>query len=246
MLEKSSTKLLINCDVGEWDAPHLSCEDDSIMPLVDMCNIACGGHAGSKKIMRMTLDSATKHNVKIGAHPGFEDRENFGRKYHSLTENQLTQSLEKQIEAFLSVCSKKNIIPHHIKAHGALYHACNQNEMEANALIKVITHLAPSTILLVAPNSRLVTLAKSEGIEVMTESFIDRRYLDDLTLMSRNESTAVITNPTDAKQQFELLSKGKIKTQSETVQSLLSTTACIHGDNPNVIQILQSIRSNHA
>jgi len=149
--------------MGEWDAPHLMPIDDEIMPYIDMCNIACGGHAGTEKIMAMTIDSALRNEVKIGAHPGYEDRVHFGRKYIPLRSAELKNSLEKQLNIFLSVCSKQNVEAFHIKAHGALYHACNQNESEAEVFINVIKDLCPQLTVLVAPGSLLESKAGNEG-----------------------------------------------------------------------------------
>jgi len=229
--------------MGEWDAPHLTPMDEAIMPYVDMCNIACGGHAGSELIMASTMNLATEYNVKIGAHPGYEDREHFGRKYMPLTSDQLTQVLNKQLSEFLSICNATNVNPYHIKAHGALYHACNYRDLEAEVLINVIKELCPKLVLLVAPDSLLEDKAKEEGLVTMAESFIDRRYNDDLTLVSRSESDAVITDEATAAKQFDSLSRGQIVTRSGKTKPLSSDTACIHGDNPNCLEILKAFRN---
>ena len=230
--------------MGEWDAPHLNPCDEEIMPLVDMCNIACGGHAGAKQIIKTTLDLANLNNVRIGAHPGYEDRANFGRKYIPLSQSDLIVSITKQLELFLSICNTQNVTPHHVKAHGALYHACNQNKKEAEALLFVLSKLCPDVVVLVAPESQLEKIARSEGFSTMSESFIDRAYTDDLLLVSRSEPAAVIQDIEVAKKQYEALSKGKILTKSGKVKTLISSTACIHGDNPHCVQILKSIRNN--
>jgi UPF0271 protein len=228
--------------MGEWDAPHLNPCDDKIMPFVDLCNIACGGHAGNKEIIESSIQLATANSVKIGAHPSFEDRLNFGRKYLPLSEVKLHSSINKQIELFLTVCDIQNVIPFHIKAHGALYHACNQNNKEAKILIKVIKQLCPNLILLVAPESLLENLAKAEGLITLAESFIDRKYNDDLSLVSRSEPKAVILNIEEAKKQYEALKNGHVITRSGKSKIICSKTSCIHGDNPNCVQILKSIR----
>lgn len=238
---QNTKKLLINCDMGEWDAPHLRPMDEAIMPYIDMCNIACGGHAGSDLIMTSTINLATQHSVKIGAHPGYDDREHFGRKYIPLTPDKLNRLVTGQLNDFFSVCKKQKVNPHHIKAHGALYHACNHNEQEANILINIIKTLCPSLTLLVAPGSILEAKARDKGLTTMAESFIDRRYNDDLTLVSRSESDAVITDEEMASDQFDALSQGTIETRSGMTQSLISDTACIHGDNPNCLKILKAL-----
>jgi len=229
--------------MGEWDARHLLPVDEKIMPFVDISNIACGGHAGSKDIIAKTIEIANRNSVKIGAHPGFEDRENFGRKYILLKRHELENSLKKQLTDFFEVCKEQNTQPYHIKTHGALYHACNQKEMEAEALIDVIEEMCPDLILFVAPDSLLEKMAGKAGIKTMAESFIDRRYNDDGSLVSRSEPDAVILDAATAKGQFDLLSSGKIVTKSGATMPLMTETACIHGDNPNILQILQAIRN---
>ena len=230
--------------MGEWDAPHLIPNDKEIMPFVDMCNIACGAHAGSNEIMALTIELAIKNKVKIGAHPGFEDRKNFGRTYISLSAEKLAHSLLKQLKKFLAVCTDLNVQPFHIKAHGALYHACNQLDKEANAFIKIVKDLCPHLIILVAPDSHLEKKARNEGLVTMSESFIDRKYNNDLSLVSRLESNAVISDVCVAKNQYKMLSKGEIITKNGVLKTLVSTTACIHGDNPKCLEILRAIRSN--
>ena len=227
--------------MGEWDAPHLSRYDDAIMPCIDLCNIACGAHAGNSSIMESTIQLAKEHNVKVGAHPGFEDRINFGRKYIKLPATELKDSLSRQIDTFLTICHSKNCMPHHIKTHGALYHACNENEREANLLIEVILSLCPQVVVVLKKGSLLEKRALEKGIATMSESFIDRRYNEDLTLMSRTKSDAVITDVVEATMQFQDLVNGRVKVQGGEYHSLRTDTACIHGDNPNCLSILNAI-----
>ena len=234
---------LINCDMGEWDAPHLEQVDDAIMPLVDMCNIACGGHAGNSEILAYTLNLAKKYGVNVGAHPGYEDREGFGRTYQTLTFEALRASISKQLNLFLECCEELNVIPFHVKAHGALYHACNQKEMESQVLIEIMLESCPDLFLLVAPESLLEKKAKESGIKTLSESFIDRRYNDDLSLVSRQREDAVIIDENVAQFQYEDLKKGEITTLSGMKAKLFTDTACIHGDNPNCVSILKSIRA---
>ena len=234
-------KLLINCDMGEWDAPHLEKMDHKIMPLIDLSNVACGGHAGSKNIIEETLRCAKDHGIKVGAHPGYPDRINFGRSYISFDQYLLSDTLKNQLDLFFSSCVKIGIDPFHIKAHGALYHACNHRKPEAELMIQLIADLYPDIMLLVTPGSLLASLAKNHHIKTMSESFIDRQYTEELSLVPRNEQNAVITDVKQAQKQFNLLSIGKITTRKGTVKNLISKTACIHGDNPNCLSILNAI-----
>lgn len=243
-MSSNATNLLINCDMGEWDAPHLDPHDEAIMPFIDLCNIACGGHAGNQKIMASTIDLAINNNVKVGAHPGYVDRKYFGRKHIALSPIKLKAIITEQIKLFLSICNSKSVTPYHIKAHGALYHACNQNQSEAEVLIQTILEICPELIVLVSKDSVLEKLASKEGLSTLSESFIDRRYNDEVNLVSRTKPNAVITDIEEATNQFKRLSSGIIKTSNGRIIPLVTKTACIHGDNPNCVQILKSIRKN--
>jgi len=229
--------------MGEWDAPHLSNHDHEIMPFIDLCNVACGGHAGSKEIMNSTINLAIDANVEVGAHPGYEDRINFGRKYKTTSPSELTEMLTRQIDLFLEVCDNLQIVPYHIKPHGALYHACNNREMEMNVLVDLMKRKYSYLVLFVFPNSLLHKRASDEKLNLMVESFVDRRYTEDLMLMSRSQDGAVITSEEEAVSQYQSLINGQLEI-GNSVYNLVTQTSCIHGDNPNVINILKSI-NNH-
>lgn len=243
LIETDST-LFINCDMGEWDAPHLTNRDHEIMPYIDLCNIACGGHAGSRNIIRHTIELAKSEEVQVGAHPGYVDRVSFGRKYHQMTESALAEMLTNQIDLFLSVCEDMEVVPYHIKPHGALYHTCNHQEMEMLVLIDVIKMKYSHLTLLVFPDSNLHKSAITEGLTTMTESFIDRKYTEDLKLASREVQGSVITSVQEAETQFMSLRNGNVKTIDHKTREMKSETTCIHGDNPNVIDILKAINEN--
>lgn len=229
--------------MGEWDAPHLDYLDDKIMPMIDISNIACGGHAGSKVIIKHTLTLAKKYNIKVGAHPSFLDRDRFGRSIIDVDPRLLYENIKNQIDLFLECCEETGIQPFHIKPHGALYHSCNKNKKEAQVLIDIMA-LYPELTLFVLPESQLYDKAIEANILVMTESFVDRTYTDELNLLDRTKKNSLITDAETASKQFEMLSCGKVSTQSKKVKQIHSMTTCIHGDNPSVISILEEIKSN--
>ena len=229
--------------MGEWDAPHLQNQDHLIMPYIDMCNVACGGHAGSEEIMKYTIGIAIENDVVVGAHPGYLDRVNFGRTDQEMTEQELRDLLRRQIDLFLNIVDQYGITPYHVKPHGALYHACNHRALEMNILIDVMKREYSYLTLLVFPKSKLYELAVKEELTIMVESFIDRSYDDQLLLAARSEIGSTITSVNKAKAQYRSLSKGEVTSIDGVIRSLASQTACIHGDNPIVLDILESIRS---
>lgn len=229
--------------MGEWNAPHLENQDHLIMPHIDLCNIACGGHAGSTDIIKHTIKLAMANEVKVGAHPGYADKSNFGRQYVELSEQELKDLLRSQIDLFLNVADKMNVVPYHIKPHGALYHACNHREIEMNVLIDIVKNDYSHLVLLVFPESILHKAAEKEELTYMAESFIDRSYTDGLKLAPRRGTGSIITSVAKAKAQYNKLSAGEVITQSGLTKKIISQTTCIHGDNPNVLEILKSIHT---
>lgn len=231
--------------MGEWDAPHLDDIDAQLMEMIDVSNIACGGHAGSESIIRKTIKLAKTQNVKVGAHPSYIDREHFGRQYISTSPEELRVILNNQIDLFLRICKEEDVKPYHVKPHGALYHACNFRKIESEVLVDLMKSEYIDLILFVYPNSRLEGKARLSGLKTMKESFIDRRYESDLTLMPRSKSKkALITNTEEANAQYNRLSTGEVVVPSGEYMALDSETACIHGDNPNALSILKMIKGN--
>jgi len=241
MNTKSDHPVLINCDMGEWDAPHLSYIDDKLMPLIHLTNIACGGHAGSSTLIKHTLTLAKKHGTIVGAHPGYQDRIGFGRQYISLNSNDLKEMLTMQIDLFLECCDRVDITPNHIKPHGALYHASNHHHHEADVIVDLISSSYSFLKLIVTPHSLLDRLADEAQIDILRESFVDRKYQDDLRLTPRSRDGAVLTSSDEAAAQYHLIQQSKIKTESGKLQNLTSDTCCIHGDNPAALDILKNL-----
>lgn len=232
------TKLMIdiNADLGENAG-----QDDVIMPLISSCNIACGGHVGDDESMHETINLAALHNVKIGAHPSFPDKENFGRLPMDISDIDLEESLKNQLTAFYKIAEENKKQVHHIKAHGALYNSTAQDEKTAKIYLKVISELGVRAKLFVPYNSVIYKLARSQ-YKCLIEAFIDRAYNDDLSLVSRTQSHALHQTPELAwKQLFEMVVHKKISTFSGSSVSVHADTFCIHGDHPNAKQILEYI-----
>ncbi|NNC69729.1 MAG: 5-oxoprolinase subunit PxpA [Flavobacteriaceae bacterium] len=225
----------INCDLGEG----LNNEAE-IMPFISSCSIACGGHAGSKRTIRKVVDLALKHQVKIGAHPSFPDKANFGRIRLEMSSNDLKESIEEQIQWVVDVCHEKNVQLHHVKPHGALYNLVAIDHFHSEIVINAIKNKAPDSFLYVPYNSIIQKVADKAGIKCKVEAFADRNYNSDLTLVSRNLENAVIT---DKKQLIDhllkmILSK-KVKSIDGVEVELTAETYCFHGDNPNALELLK-------
>lgn len=227
----------INADLGEGTGI-----DAALMPYLSSCNIACGGHFGTDESMRETVGMAKLHGVKIGAHPSFPDRDNFGRKVMSMTKESLTDSIYFQLLKFLAVCESEEVKLNHIKLHGALYNYAAKDAPTSDAVVEAITQLKMQPILYVPYNS--VLHKKAENLlPLCFEAFIDRRYDDSGALVPRKEAGALIVSAEEAWRQLKLMVlEGKVITGSGKKIPVQASTYCIHGDTPDSVEILKYLR----
>lgn len=229
----------INCDLGEGiDNEAL------LMPYLSSCNIACGGHAGDVKTMEHVVNLAKKYDVKIGAHPSFPDKENFGRVIIEISSSDLYKSIEQQIRLLLKVVQSMNLELNHVKPHGALYNLASIDKNTAQIIVSVIKDIDNNLILYAPYQSVISEIAISEGLKVMYEGFADRNYNDDLTLVSRQQNDAIIH---DSEQIFEhvfnMISQGIVRTKNGVEVELKVDTFCVHGDHENVLENLKVLSS---
>ncbi len=216
----------LNADLGEGGS-----EDTALLGLVSSANIACGGHAGDEETMRRTIDLAMASGVAIGAHPGYEDREHFGRMAMSFPLGQVTELVARQVEKLATLADSVGAILHHVKPHGALYNQADRDAQFAAAVVAGITKISTQVMLYALPNSRLAEAGTAAGLTICREGFADRRYLENGSLMPRNEPGAVISNIDEA------VTRAMDLVKSETIETL-----CVHGDGPTAVAILRSLR----
>jgi len=230
----------INADVGEG----LNNEAE-LMPHISSCNIACGAHAGNIQTMAAVVKLAKTHHVKIGAHPSFPDRLNFGREIMNLSAKDLYTSLEQQIATLQSVLEHENVKLHHIKPHGALYNLAAKDEETAKVIIEVIKSMAFPIQLYAPYNSVIANLAKKEHIEVQFEGFADRNYNDDLSLVSRRKDNAILHEKEAVLNHvLNMVIHQKVKSVSGVEVPIKTSTICLHGDTENALEILKFVSNN--
>ena len=230
----------INCDLGEGlDNEHI------IMPLISSCNISCGAHAGSIEIMDKVIQLAVKHKVKIGAHPSFPDRKNFGRKVLDISNSDLQKSLEDQLTILKDRALLQNATIHHVKPHGALYNLIAVNREKASIVIAAIQHVFEAVKLYVPYQSRIEEVANQSGVEIIYEAFADRRYNEDLSLVSRTLSNALIVDKHEVLKQVQKISdKQLVTTVNFHEKKIKASTFCVHGDTKNAIELLQYLHKH--
>ncbi|MFY0603066.1 MAG: 5-oxoprolinase subunit PxpA [Flavobacteriaceae bacterium] len=227
----------INCDIGEGlDNEHL------LMPLISSCNIACGGHAGSIEIIDEVIKLAIEHDVKIGAHPSFPDRKNFGREVMDISNEELMKSLIAQLELFKGRAFLQQAEIHHVKPHGALYNVITINKEKATVVINAIQHVFKDIKIYVPYNSVIEKVAQEHGVKIVYEAFADRNYNDNLTLVSRALPYALITDKEKVVEHVKKMSERfVVRTVSCNEQPIKAQTFCVHGDNKHAIKILEEL-----
>jgi len=230
----------INADIGEGIG-----NETSLMPLLSSCNIACGGHAGNIDTMNFCVELAKQFRVKIGAHPSFPDKENFGRELVNMSCSALYQTLKNQINALMKVVRSQHAALHHVKPHGALYNLAAKDEKTAEVIIEVMKSIHLPLKLYVPYGSVISEIAIKERIPVTYEVFADRNYNDDLSLVSRAKENAVIKDVNIMTNHIEnMILLKKVKTVSGVEVPLEAETICVHGDNSEALNLIKNLRQN--
>jgi len=235
----------INCDLGEKSKFHSIENDPELLNIVNSANIACGYHAGDNETMEMIVKISKDNDVSIGAHPSFNDPENFGRKKINLNSHEIKKLIVEQYEILHDITQKYNEKVSHIKPHGALNNmACEDLDL-ATTLANTIYGIDKDIIYLVPTGSKMEIAAKKLNMKIACEIFADRNYEDDGNLISRSKPNALITDPKIAKkhvlnmvnnQSLNCLSGKKIPCEIDSV--------CIHGDNPSSLNTAKMIKQN--
>lgn len=227
----------INCDLGEGMT-----NDAQIMPYLDLCNIACGGHAGDQLTMRHTLELARTHGVRPGAHPSYPDRKHFGRKSVSMSPDALKEALVSQIHDLASISHELGILLTHVKPHGALYNDTFRNEEVASCILEAMTSY-PDLALVIPAQSVIARLASASQLVTIYEGFADRRYLTDGTLVPRSHPQAMIHSPEIALAQVRsIVNESSVTSVEGILIPLRASTFCIHGDHPEAVTLAQSLK----
>ena len=225
--------MLLNVDVGEGIG-----NEREILPYVHLANIACGAHAGSPSTMRETVRLCQEFGVQIGAHPGWPDREHFGRRPLPISPPALGKTLREQIGLLQEICRDENAELRHVKLHGALYHQAANDPVAIAVLVDVIS-CYPDLAIILPPNSLLFQRMKESGRKVLREGFADRRYAKDGGLISRCFPGAILSPPEAAVQAGRLL-KGYVEGEGAMLP-LRVDTLCVHGDHPEARKVLQEV-----
>jgi 5-oxoprolinase (ATP-hydrolysing) subunit A len=242
----------LNCDMGESTAlwPYSTRKDTALLQYISSVNLACGFHAGDAHTMHELVDEALLAGVAIGAHPGFPDKENFGRTNMELSPVKLYDIIIYQIgalDAFLKIQGAKL---HHVKPHGALYNMAAKDAVMANTICKAIKEYNPDLILYGLSGSELVSAAGATGLKSCSEVFADRSYADDGNLTARTEANAMIEDAGQSVQQvLQMIQQGTVNSINGKQVKIMAETICIHGDGAHALDfattIYTALKQNH-
>lgn len=235
----------LNCDMGEGMPT-----DAEIMPYISSANIACGYHAGDKATMEQTVTLALKHQVAIGAHPGFDDKANFGRTEQQLPDNQVYDLITAQIHSLQTICRSLGATLQHVKPHGALYNMAARDPHLSTIIAQAIRDADSALCLFGLSNSWLIKAAAEMGLRTASEVFADRTYQEDGSLTPRSKPNALIENEADALAQvIQMVTKQEVTTLNGKVVPLRAETICLHGDGAHAVTfakvVHQTLREHH-
>lgn len=227
----------LNADVGE------GMDDAALLPLLSSANVACGLHAGSPVIMDRTVALALSMGVRVGAHPGYPDRENFGRTDLQLPDDEVRALVLYQVAALDAFVRAHGGRLAHVKAHGALYNRAARDARLARAVADGVRSYRPDLVLVGLAGSLQLEAARAAGLQAAGEAFADRRYLPDGSLMPRSQPGAVLHDPAEAAEQaLHIVRDGHATASGGAQVRIDAQTLCLHGDTEGAPLIARAVR----
>lgn len=224
--------------------PYKIEQDRLLLSYVSSINLACGFHAGDAHTMHKLVEAALTAGVAVGAHPGFEDRDNFGRTNVPLAPQKIYDVVLYQVGALDAFLKVRNSRLHHVKPHGALYNMAVKDKAMATAICKAIYDYDNKLLLYGLSGSQLIAAANEIGLTSCSEVFADRTYQDDGSLTPRTNPQALITNTQQAlKQVLQMVQQQTITGTSGKEVSILAETICIHSDGEHALEFAKEIRN---
>ena len=227
----------LSADMGEG-----SPGEEEIWPLISSANVACGGHVGDAESMAHASRRALELSVRLGAHPSYPDRPNFGRKSMSMSPAALRASLSEQIAALREVADREGVVLRHVKPHGALYNDAHHDQNLAGVIVDALRQVDRALAIVVPDASQMASAARAAGTPVVREAFADRRYNADGSLVSRKETGSLLTVDEAADQAEMLVRERAVVARDGSRVRVAFDTICIHADMENAVERLRAIR----
>ena len=233
----------LNADMGESYGPWRMGEDAGLMEVITSANIACGGHASDPQTMFATLSLARDKGVSIGAHPGYADREGFGRRIIPMSMAEIERMVAAQIGALMGVAALAGAKVRYVKAHGALGNFAADDRGVADAVARAAKAVDPSLALLAISGTEIEPAGRAAGLRVISEIFADRAYLSNGRLMPRSRPGSVLHDPAQiAARMVDAVATGLMPTEGGPIK-LNAESICVHGDTPGALVAARSVRA---
>jgi 5-oxoprolinase (ATP-hydrolysing) subunit A len=241
-MNKSQSRMDLNCDMGEMPEAIADGTQEALMRSVTSVNVACGGHAGDEETMRTTIQQAMRYGVAVGAHPGYADRENFGRLELKMSAAGVANSVYEQVWALAQVAESCEARVVHVKPHGALYNQAVKDRELAGAIADGVARWNREVVLVGLAGSSMLEVFREAGFAVAAEAFADRRYEPGGTLRSRKFEDALIRDPESAaRQALRMVERGVVRASDGSDVTVAPQTICIHGDTPGAVAIAAEV-----
>ncbi|MEC7764863.1 MAG: 5-oxoprolinase subunit PxpA [Pseudomonadota bacterium] len=237
-------KIDLNADLGESFGPWVMGHDDDMLGLVTSANVACGGHAGDPETMFATLTRAAALGVSVGAHPGYADRQGFGRRIIPMSTGEITRMVTAQIGALVGMASLAGARVAYVKPHGALSNLASRDAAVSGAICDAVAAFDPALAFLAISGTQMEHVAKARGLTVYSEIFADRAYQDDGQLVPRGTPGAVLHDADEAADRLVgFLKTGRMPVLGGGDIALDAHSICVHGDNPAAVDTARQIRA---
>ncbi|CAM3584399.1 5-oxoprolinase subunit PxpA [Rahnella victoriana] len=229
----------LNADLGEGCA-----HDEALLQLVSSANIACGFHAGDAQTMQQSVRWAMKYGVAIGAHPGFPDRENFGRTAMQLPAETVYAQVVYQLGALAAITRAQGGMMVHVKPHGMLYNQAATDAVLADAIARAVYDVDPALRLVGLAGSELIRAGERLGLTTREEVFADRRYQHNGTLVPRSQPDAMIESDELALDQtLAMVQQKKVLSREGVWVPVNADTVCLHGDGEHALTFARRLRA---
>lgn len=243
-LTRAPRSIDLNADLGEYTGVAGQALDFAILDLVSSASIACGAHAGDPDVMQRTADAAFIRRVAIGAHPGYPDRQGFGRREIRMSRKMLTTEIISQIDALAGCCARAGTRLNFVKPHGALYNLAARDPAVARLIAQAVRAVDSSLVLLGLAGSELIREGERAGLAVACEAFADRAYLPTGALLPRDREGAVLDDANAvARRSLAMAREGYVNAVDGTRLEVNPDSLCVHGDNPHALALLRAVRS---
>lgn len=237
-------KIDLNSDLGESFGPWTMGDDAAMLDVVTSANIACGGHASDPETMFAALRQAEDRGVVVGAHPGYADREGFGRRVIPMAPDEIGRMVAAQVGSLQGVAALAGAALRYVKPHGALGNLAADDRAVAEAIVAAVAALPGKLAILAISGTELELAARRAGMTAFSEIFADRAYLPNGRLVPRSRAGAVLHDADEAAERLiRFLETGRMSTTEGEPVALAAQSICVHGDTAGAVAMAQAIRT---